>query len=270
MSKIIKTSYLSETKTESKVIELRTILLERDFSLEIEKDELEEPVYDLPSQEEVAEAINKQLAEAKEKAKAIVTEAEQQKEFIEKEMKARQERAQQEIENARKAAEEQGYQAGFSEGQIAGEASYSEQISEAKILVDLAKKDYLETIEEAEPVIIELAAALCQRIIETKLLEDEQLWDRLVKQVIQEVREHDQVNVFVHPKWYERTLQQKIELSGIIGHQEMLYVYPDATLPENGCTVETKFGRIDASLDSQLSELKQQLLEKLKEGNDER
>ncbi len=162
-------------------------------------------------------------------------------------------------------AKESGYQEGYNQGEENGYREYRAKLEQARQIVRRASDDYEQVIVDAEPVILELAQALCERMLRVKLKEEHSLWMKLLAQVMQEVREHEQVKIYVEPVWFEWTLQQKEELKRLLLRAESLHIYPDADLPENGCIVETEFGRLEASLDSQLTELKKQLLESLKE-----
>lgn len=79
------------------------------------------------------------------------------------------------------------------------------------------------------------------------------------------MREQSEVKVYVHPFYYEMLVQQKDELRAVFNQPTDIFIYPDEQLTENGCVIETPFGRIDASVDTQLQQIKQQLLERLEE-----
>src|SRR5690606_25122513 len=113
-------------------------------------------------------------------------------------------------------------------------------INEAKEVIHQSETQFEKTIDSASPVIIELAAALAKRIVGTEMDRNDDVWSMLLQQVMLEVREHEQVKIYVHPNWYDKTIQQKEELEQLLSRTEKLYIYPDAGLQENGCIVETK------------------------------
>ncbi len=174
------------------------------------------------------------------------------------------------MEQAIIAAREQGYEEGFAQGQIDGQQTYDSLIEQAKTIISQSEQEFEKTIDSAEPVMIDLSIALTKKMIGLNLEENPAIWSALLKQVMLEVREHEHVKLYVHPDWYMQTTQQKEELEQLLSHTEKLYIYPDAGLMENGCIVESKYGRIDATLDRQLHELKTQLFEKWREGPNER
>ncbi|QKS71439.1 flagellar assembly protein FliH [Paenalkalicoccus suaedae] len=167
-------------------------------------------------------------------------------------------------EEGRKAAEE-GFNQGFQEGMQAGLEQYKEAIDQAQGIVNLSKQDYQHKLEAAESHMLELALGITEKIL-GKQLEDESAWLHLVKEALQEVREQEEVKLYVHPDWYERTLAQQEELREIVRQSRHLLIYPDEQLPHDGCLIDTPYGKLDASVDVQLLEIKRTLFEKLQEG----
>lgn len=223
-----------------------------------------------PSKEELAKQIEEQLQEAEKRANQIIVDAEAHAKDIRDQLQLERQQAEKEIEEAIVAGYEQGYQEGFVKGQQDGEQTYISLIDQAKTIISQSELEFEKTIDSAEPVMIDLAVALTKRIIGKHLEDNPDTWSSLLKQVMLEVREHEHVKIYVHPDWYMQTTQQKEELEQLLSHTEKLYIYPDAGLMENGCVVETQYGRIDATLDRQLQELKTLLIEKWKEGPNER
>ena len=62
---------------------------------------------------------------------------------------------------------------------------------------------------------------------------------------------------------YEELLSKKEELMTIFSNVVNLFIYPDSDLSEDSCLIESSSGRIDASIDTQLSEIKVKLTELL-------
>lgn len=268
MSKIIKSLHAVPAEAETKTISIRNLFEQMDFQeihhVDQGKAEVETKV---PTDEEIASRIEQQLLEAKERADQIIEEAEAHAKAIHEELQSLREQAEEEMKESILTAREQGYQEGFTQGHRDGQQDYEHLIEQAKTIISQSEQEFEKTIDSAEPVMIDLAAALTRRMIGMSLEEKPEIWSSLLKQVMVEVREHEHVKLYVHPDWYLQTSQQKEELEQLLSHTEKLYIYPDAGLMENGCMVESKHGRIDATLDRQLQELKTQLLEKWKEGS---
>jgi flagellar assembly protein FliH len=212
-----------------------------------------------------AEKNEQELQRALEEADIIRKEANEEYEQLQGKMNEEILASQKYAEEIYKQAEENGYNEGFQHGLQEGQKQYEALINDAKNVVEASKTDHFERLEEAETVIVELALKVAEKIVAEKITDQPDYWISLVKEVINEVREEEQVKLYIHPSWYEVTLAHKEELRLLLPNCQSLYIYPDIHLEENGCTIETRYGKINASVDSQLTEIKDALLEKLKE-----
>ncbi|SFD87602.1 flagellar assembly protein FliH [Bacillus sp. OV194] len=166
-------------------------------------------------------------------------------------------------------ARKEGFHEGFEAGLIEGRTSYESLLGHARETVERSKQVYQQQVESAEPVIIELAAKMARKLVGELLTENKEAWTVVLKGLIKEVRDYPEVKLYVHPHWYETTLNAKQEIQNVLMHTSVLYIYPDEKLSENGCVVEFPFGRIEGGMDSQLNELKEKLIETIGDQNDE-
>ncbi|MEB1810087.1 MAG: flagellar assembly protein FliH [Bacillaceae bacterium] len=260
MSKIIKSSYTRPEPIGTKTISVKKIkplgLNEESLTTEVEEE----------IHTQVEEQAKLLLEQSQYQAEQLIQEAENNAKAIREQLEQEQQYVYNELEQLKQEAKQQGYDDGYQQGLEAGRLQYEEALVQAANIIQASKNDYAEVIEQAQPTIIELAFTISEKLIGTTFDQNSEAWTKLVQKAILEVREQDEVKVYVHPDWYERTLQHKNELITLLSHSEKLYIYPDPQLREHGCIIETPFGRIDASVDSQLTELKHVLLEKLKEG----
>ncbi|WP_461200428.1 flagellar assembly protein FliH [Anoxybacillus sp. TBDG-1] len=160
-------------------------------------------------------------------------------------------------------ARQEGYAVGFEQGRQDGLQQYTEAIREAKQIAQSANEQFYHILESADETILLVACKVAERIMGERLAENKEHFLGLVKQVIKEVREHEEVKIYVHPTYYDVVIRQKDELKALFSQDVHLFIYPDETLAETSCIVESPFGRIDASVDTQLEQLKQQLLERI-------
>ncbi|SDY72161.1 flagellar assembly protein FliH [Evansella caseinilytica] len=206
------------------------------------------------------------LTEAEQEANRMLEEVRREVADRQEELRLHEEEIKKEAEQRFLQAEEEGRRQGYEAGLLEGRNAYDEEILKAQEVVEKAKLDYFQHIENAEPVMLELAMTVAKKIVGTALSENREAWLFILKEVIEDVRGRGEINIYVHPDRYELTLHHQDELKQIALHSAAVYIYPKADLPENGCIVETPFGQVDASVDSQLKELKRKLLEKLNEG----
>lgn len=186
---------------------------------------------------------------------------------FEEEANAAREDIQKQAEGIFNEAAENGFNQGHQEGLEQGKAQFDEQIQNARQMIELARQDVIRRIEEAEPDILELSIATAARILGNELNYNDQNWIGMVKKAIYEVREQEEIKVYVPPHWYPVTLQGQPELQEVAVQVGELIVLPDEQLEGNQCILETPYGRVDASMDTQLLEIRHALFDVLKAGN---
>ncbi|KZZ82850.1 flagellar assembly protein FliH [Bacillus sp. SJS] len=214
-------------------------------------------------QEEIEES--EQIKRAKRLSEQIIRDARAEEESLLQSI----EMAKQNWEHEKMALEEEarqsGYQEGLAYGREDGYQQVSQAINQANQLVELSRADYLEKVESAEETIVALAVKMAEKIIGTYLNEQPDQMIDIVKQLLKEVKDYDEIKIFVHPERYEYVRSQKGELKQLLTNEQELFLYMDDGLSPFDCFVETSFGRIDASVDTQLKQLEKQLLERLGE-----
>ena len=249
LSRIIK-SYQAKEQAENGV----SIKIRPFPTIELDQEEQEVEIDHIPIYEQIEQAKHEAemiLHDAREQAQAILEEIQQarnQWELEEKPMYMEQ-------------AQKEGYQQGKEDGIQQGYSEMADILAHAKDIVALSKQDYEKRIESAEPVILELAIKVAEKIIGLELNETNDTFLSIVKRTIKQARDNREVQLHVHPTQYPFILSQKEELDAIFPKNTDFYIYPDEDLSENSCIIESENGRIDASVDSQLHELRTKLIE---------
>ncbi|ADM37718.1 flagellar assembly protein FliH [Bacillus spizizenii ATCC 6633 = JCM 2499] len=158
---------------------------------------------------------------------------------------------------------------GFEQGVALGKAEtlqqYGELIDQANSIIEMSRKAVEDKLENANEEIVELAVALAKKVWQQKS-DDKEAFLLLVKQVINEVKEYDDISIYVDPYYYETVFQQKDEIQQLLYKECRLGIYADEKAPKGSCYIETPFGRVDASVDTQLMQLKDKLLTALEAG----
>ncbi|MFC0188896.1 flagellar assembly protein FliH [Fictibacillus aquaticus] len=263
MSNIIKQSFVSDNclSNNNVIIGIKPIDLDQELDvIELTADEL------LQRNRAEAEQVRRAAYEEAEKLKkSMLQEYENHKEMLaqlESELRLK-------MAAETEASKSEGYEKGFKEGLASGLEQWKVRIQEAEKIVSLSQDAYNKHLESAEGVIIEMATAVAGKVTGIALKEDEAVWVSTVKQLIREVRETGEVKLYVHPDWYETTMTYRDEMKNMLLGTSALYVFPDSSLKEFGCVIESHFGKVDATLDSQLSEIKTILLERLEGASSE-
>jgi flagellar assembly protein FliH len=251
LSKIIKSQWTQAVYDEQKIISIKVLESMK------ENDSLADMNFQAAAKQQ--ELLN----QASSQAKMIVNEAEFQAKYIHDQIL--QEKSAWEKEKARliEEAKHEGFSKGFDDGKMQGRKEYHEKILFAQEVIQTAKKDYESQVALAEKTILKIGISAAEKILAQKLSESEDFFGAIVKKALKEARESREVQLHVHPCHYDFLLSRKDELAVIFPMETSIYIYPNDELTENSCYVESANGRIDASLDSQLEELKRKLLELL-------
>ncbi|MFP3720956.1 flagellar assembly protein FliH [Niallia circulans] len=247
MSRLIKSRYSKPETATEKVISIKyidTFNTEMDLSREVTQAEYNRIV---ESAWEEAEELKAQALKEAELIRIQLSE-ERQNWDIEKASL---------IEEARK----NGFQAGYEEGQNVGYNEMLSFIQQAKDTVTASKEDYEKYLQSAETTILELAIEVAEKIMNNKIKEEEENFLYLVQNALKEVRKQKEIQLHVSPIHYEMLVAEKEELLQLFPIKPNLFIFPDETIDENACIIETANGRLDASVDTQLLMIKSKLLE---------
>lgn len=160
-------------------------------------------------------------------------------------------------------ARNQGYQMGYREGILKADEEvrneYSQMTQEAAGVLEQSYRLKNQIIQEAEPFLIELSAAIAEKII-GKQLTLEPSWIRdMARSVLSRKRENGVITLCVAPQHFAYFHDARDELLLAVDSQAELVILPDSTVSDYGCVVRTDFGSIDARIDTQLKEIKQAL-----------
>ncbi|MCY7709591.1 flagellar assembly protein FliH [Bacillus safensis] len=212
------------------------------------------------------EASQLVLSDAEDQASRILEQANSELEKIMAEINQRRTDFEEERIQLIEEAKQAGYQDGFQKGEADANMQYQAILDQANDIAGLARQDYEEKIESSAEQIVELAFELAKRVWNAAEETKDQFL-ALVKQVISEVKEYDDISIYVDPEHYEHVMEYKDELIRILQKDTHLAIYSDEKAPKGTCYVETSFGKVEASVDTQLNQLKEKLLEVIDSGD---
>ncbi|MBU9720318.1 MULTISPECIES: flagellar assembly protein FliH [Bacillaceae] len=260
MSKLIKSNNAIQASPSSKEIKVKSIVFPNTYDGDVNDND-----HSVARQVHYVER-GELMKQAEAEAQLLIDEAKFQVESMKEEIEMYQAQIEQEAEKRYAEAFEAGTERGYQDGLLKGQQDYETCIQKAKEIVAKAEEDYYKHIEDSEEEMLELAIKLAKKIIGNTFNETNEAWVHLLREAVMEIRGQEEVRIYVNPHWYELTLQHLDELKQLALHTNKLYIYPDNTLSESSCIIETPFGQVDASLDSQLNEMKRVLVSKLNEG----
>lgn len=207
--------------------------------------------------EDAKDFAERQIREASEQAEQIVTEAREQ---IEAWWQERREQDEDMVE----ALKSEGFNQGFEEGKIQAEQTLQtkmeEMMSEAEGVLQQAYLEKQRIIQEAEPFLVELSCAIAEKVIDKQLELQPDYAIELIKRSLARKREQGILTLCVAPAYFAFVQAAREELSLAIDSQAELQILPDPTVKDRGCVIRSAFGSVDARIDTQLSEIKKELL----------
>lgn len=165
----------------------------------------------------------------------------------------------------REEAQEIGYKVGYDAGYEQVFKQYDSLLEEANNIVHLAKSDYDKTVSKHENAIINLAISIAEKIMITSIEEEPEYFKHMVESAILDLKDSSNVKIYVHPNKYELIMEQKEELEQMVRNDDVISVYLDSNMHENACVIKHPYGQIDASIDTQLQQIKDALEEKIME-----
>jgi flagellar assembly protein FliH len=252
LSRIIKSSIAQTVEQKEKIIALKQI---RSSIPGFNQEDIE------GHQQLQTKEINKLINDAKREADKILEEAIHQKNLIHDQIQQEKDNWISEREQYIQEAYNVGFQQGEEEGMKKGYQDYKLRLKEADTIVESNKQRYYSYLKNAEKVILSLSISSAEKIIGEKLQENPETFLPIVKRGLKEVRELPEVQIHCHPSQHTLLIGNIEELEMIFPSNVQCFIYANDELNQEDCYIETNQGRIIVSIDSQLNELKQRLLE---------
>ncbi|TKD70545.1 FliH/SctL family protein [Pseudalkalibacillus hwajinpoensis] len=162
-------------------------------------------------------------------------------------------------------AEEQGYASGYEAGmqQVHFELSNQKQEMEAMVKGAYNKKE--ELIQSAEPFLLSLSTAIAKKIMLNEMEQNPETMLSMVKDTLKKVQDRGEVVFQVSAEDYQHMVPMVDELEKQLDVNASLKLIPMSDLEVGSGLVHTPSGSYDISINSQLSEIKKQLLSMFEE-----
>lgn len=208
-----------------------------------------------------------QIREAAEEREQLLTEAQQQIDvwWLQKRT---------EDETAAEMSRQEGYELGYSEGAAQSERElrelWDQKLTEASEVLKTAYQMREQIIKEAEPFLVELSCAIAEKIIGQQLTLAPEMSIELIRKSLARRREQGVITLCVAPGQLAFVQAAREELHFSIDSQAELQILPDSTVKDNGCVIRSSFGSIDARIDTQLAEIKRELIHLAHHSGEER
>lgn len=243
------------SQQENKKIAIRNLYVPDDFS--------EEKL----SMTVIYEERDRLLQEAKMMIEQEKAELEQMRHMASEDIRALRDAWQQEKTALEQQAYEEGFQIGYEEGHRKVMADLTEAIQRVNDATDASNDNAKAYLESQERVILDLAMRSAERIIGQSLKQDASVYLTIVKQALKEAREMKEIKLYVSLDYFELVSNNRSELAAIFPPDIPFLIFVNDDFESTQCTIETNHGRIVVSIDEQLNELREKLVEILESGD---
>lgn len=203
------------------------------------------------------EFAERQIREASEEAERIKAEAEEQ-------IAAWWQEKREQDEHLVEAVKSEGFHQGYEEAREQIMADLQQQIdemmNEARNVLQEAYRAKEQIIQEAEPFLVELSCSIAEKVIDHQLSIEPNYVVELIQRNLARKREQGVITLCVSPTCFNLVQAAREELTLVIDSQAELQILPDSSVKDQGCVIRSAYGSVDARIDTQLSEIKKELL----------
>ena len=163
-------------------------------------------------------------------------------------------RAREEADSIREASVKEGYEAGILQAR--------EDIEALREAISVFMNAKQEVFEYIAPDILEISIDIAQKIIKKEITQDPQMILDKITEILKTLsKEETKINLKVNPSQVSILKQSIPDILSDAGLDARIIIVPDETVTEGGCVVTTANGVIDATIESQISIIKEALKE---------
>lgn len=162
---------------------------------------------------------------------------------------------------------DEAFQAGFEEGR-------NKALAEMESAVRLANETTKQSYENAnkylnaqEKVILEIALRTAERIIGEVLNNDDHYYLSFIQRGLKEAREMKEIKLYVPLERFKLVSDHRDELASLFPPDVPFLIFVHEEFEKNESYIETNHGRIVVTVDDQLTEVKNRLIELLEKGD---
>lgn len=163
--------------------------------------------------------------------------------------------------------EREAYEKGFAQGQKGGLALEERQIEEKgkqlealfSEISDLRAQIYTEAEEE----LLKMSLLIAKKIIGQEIETNPQIIGRTIRSAMKYLVDKNHVRILINPEDMEEVRRVLPEIAGLTRGGKF-QVVEDHAIKRGGCVLESRFGRINATLDDQIEMLEKEIDEELR------
>lgn len=157
------------------------------------------------------------------------------------------------------AAYDEGFSQGMEDGRQKAFENMAEMIQVTNETMAQSEENAHAYLERQEAVILQLAIRSAQRILNETLEEQPEKFVSIIQRALKEVRESDFVKIYASTSNYELLTRNRDELVAMFPPDMPFMIFIDDVLGDQECYIDTNHGRLVATIDEQLNELRKHL-----------
>jgi flagellar assembly protein FliH len=186
----------------------------------------------------------------------------------EEERRFLEERVRAEVESLREAAVQEGYAEGLAAGRLEGERRAFE---EARRLAEEAQSRFdrfVSTVEGTkagvmaaqEQFLVEMVLAVARHVVLRELSTDRDYIVRLLRELVDRIGARDNLTIRVGAGDFAAAAELRSGLEAQLGSLKNLRIEPSPRVVDGGCIVETDWSVVDAAVETQIAQFREQLV----------
>jgi len=159
-----------------------------------------------------------------------------------------------------KEAEDRGYREGMNRAQEEYSDKIKGNLEHIARLIDSARNSMEQMIISNESKVLNLAILIANKIVHKEIEQDSEFIKNTVREAIKRATEREKIIVRVNQEDLNVLKSSHLELMKNFDEIKKLSFEEDPRIERGGCIVETSAGSVDARIDRQISEAKDNLL----------
>ncbi len=201
---------------------------------------------------------------ARKEAEAILKKAREEADVLVKRAKEMVEHSRQEAELLESKAYEQGFEQGKKDGEELGRKQLEVAAQRLNSVIEAIRSQGVSFLNKYEGQLIKLTMEAVHRIVLRQIELDPSLVIDALKGAFEKVIEGSKINIHLNPKDVE-LVTEFLTRDQELAASHPVDVIPDPSISQGGCLVETEFGLVDATVETRIEAVRQEISKILKE-----
>ncbi|WP_416201371.1 FliH/SctL family protein [Thermocaproicibacter melissae] len=157
---------------------------------------------------------------------------------------------------------ERGYEEGYEAGKRDAQAENRKTLDELGMMIEAVEKSKTKILREFQDDLIELSTSMAQAILKHELHTDEKALHSIILSALEEYRNQEWIRIYVPQDSANILLKADSSIvEALKGISDSVKVIVASDMEDGGCVIEMPDQVIDASINSQLTKLRQAISE---------